>query len=921
MKLLTLHLRARSDTTPPPSSRSRLGALTEESETAHRLFDNARLPAELSEAAGSGGAGSAGAGPAAAAAEGAAVDALESTALGRVFSAIGNTLFFGSVAAASFFGYYTYRYDVDQVGAGCSAVRVLGSRAQAAGKRRSARASCPALVPCVFACLLQHIPVLCSVFSLPHGSELCLPACCSPCPPPGGPHGVGDGGQAGECVCRQLGEAGSARGRGGAPSSKPGAKPSNRLLAGSYPEPSAPALPPHAAWLAVASTAAACRPPACPPRPARGPPPARRHLAAQVWVPVMKWYAQQRRHLEGEMKKYADPPSDRLLPDLPPSARHIKTLVLDLDDVLVHSDWTRGRWVGVWVGAPCAACRRCAGATSSSGRTMEGSTVASAADVPGPGQLPPLPSRVFTHPARSAASPLKGERSPAPAVVCAPRGQLPAREHAPPPPRAPQGLAHLQAAGGGGLHPQHGAVLRAGGVHQPAAHLRRPHPRPARPAAHDPVQAGRGWGCWAGAVHPGAVGLVGWGGCRATAARAGGTRGAASPGPCCPAVSVWLPVPAGPTLPARRPGPPPCITGCQAVPSRPAQAVPRQHAVRGRQARARPVQAEPGHAPGAARSPGQRPCTRRPPPPNLPLRCCKAPHCSGGIVALVKQLSFQASPLRPQAGSGRLWLLPPAPPQPTCGPPPAPPPLQVLFITADPDAFALQPENAVKVGAPMLRHLAPPLLSPAARRRSSAQSGMLAHPPLPQPRPAPSALSAAEQAVEGGRHAAAGPDALPGGGGAHACEAGPATGQPLPRCNTRTPRRGWRTMLRRLAGSPVSPAAGSVLRCTSTKHSCLCKAQAPQCAAPCSAPGQARPVRRRRAAPCRAHACAPPAQPRVPLPSTLCVPQVPDVRDVVKSYEGQDIPTAFRERMKRVQDQQAARQQQQKGFLGGIARR
>ncbi len=51
------------------------------------------------------------------------------------------------------------------------------------------------------------------------------------------------------------------------------------------------------------------------------------------------------------------------------------------------------------------------------------------------------------------------------------------------------------------------------------------------------------------------------------------------------------------------------------------------------------------------------------------------------------------------------------------------------------------------------------------------------------------------------------------------------------------------------------------------------------------------------------------------------VPQVPDVRDVVKSYDGQDIPTAFRERMKRVADQQAARQQQQKGFLGGIARR
>ena len=57
----------------------------------------------------------------------------------------------------------------------------------------------------------------------------------------------------------------------------------------------------------------------------------------------MSWYVDQRRSTESELKKYAAPPSDRLLPDLPPHARHIKTLVLDLDDVLVHSDWTRGR--------------------------------------------------------------------------------------------------------------------------------------------------------------------------------------------------------------------------------------------------------------------------------------------------------------------------------------------------------------------------------------------------------------------------------------------------------------------------------------------------------------------------------------------------------------------------------------------------
>ncbi len=102
----------RSDATPPVASRSRLGALTEESETAHKLFDNVKLPAEAMGAA-AGQAGSSGA--AAAAADAAALDAIGHSTAGRVLSAVGNTLFFGSVAAASFFGYYTYRYNLDQV--------------------------------------------------------------------------------------------------------------------------------------------------------------------------------------------------------------------------------------------------------------------------------------------------------------------------------------------------------------------------------------------------------------------------------------------------------------------------------------------------------------------------------------------------------------------------------------------------------------------------------------------------------------------------------------------------------------------------------------------------------------------------------------------------------------------------------------
>lgn len=62
-----------------------------------------------------------------------------------------------------------------------------------------------------------------------------------------------------------------------------------------------------------------------------------------VWADVMKWYIEQRRYVEGEVKKYSDPPSEALLPDLPPQAGHVRTLVLDLDNLLVHSDWSRKR--------------------------------------------------------------------------------------------------------------------------------------------------------------------------------------------------------------------------------------------------------------------------------------------------------------------------------------------------------------------------------------------------------------------------------------------------------------------------------------------------------------------------------------------------------------------------------------------------
>ena len=49
----------------------------------------------------------------------------------------------------------------------------------------------------------------------------------------------------------------------------------------------------------------------------------------------MKWYTDQRRHIEGEIKKYKDPPSEALLPDLPSQARyrpptHIPFIILNI---------------------------------------------------------------------------------------------------------------------------------------------------------------------------------------------------------------------------------------------------------------------------------------------------------------------------------------------------------------------------------------------------------------------------------------------------------------------------------------------------------------------------------------------------------------------------------------------------------------
>jgi import inner membrane translocase subunit TIM50 len=61
-----------------------------------------------------------------------------------------------------------------------------------------------------------------------------------------------------------------------------------------------------------------------------------------------KWAAEaylgSRMQLDEWVRHYADPSSEMLLPDLPPHLRGtVRTLVLDLDHTLVHSDWTRSR--------------------------------------------------------------------------------------------------------------------------------------------------------------------------------------------------------------------------------------------------------------------------------------------------------------------------------------------------------------------------------------------------------------------------------------------------------------------------------------------------------------------------------------------------------------------------------------------------
>lgn len=58
-----------------------------------------------------------------------------------------------------------------------------------------------------------------------------------------------------------------------------------------------------------------------------------------------------------QVREYADPSCDALLPELAPELRgRVKTLVLDLEGLLVHKEWSRAKG---WQVRVCSACRKC----------------------------------------------------------------------------------------------------------------------------------------------------------------------------------------------------------------------------------------------------------------------------------------------------------------------------------------------------------------------------------------------------------------------------------------------------------------------------------------------------------------------------------------------------------------------------------
>ncbi|KAJ7960919.1 Mitochondrial import inner membrane translocase subunit TIM50 [Quillaja saponaria] len=63
--------------------------------------------------------------------------------------------------------------------------------------------------------------------------------------------------------------------------------------------------------------------------------------AMTVPAKAVELYLDTRRLIEEQIRSYTEPYSDTLLPDLLPQERHVFTLVLDLNETLIHYAWTR----------------------------------------------------------------------------------------------------------------------------------------------------------------------------------------------------------------------------------------------------------------------------------------------------------------------------------------------------------------------------------------------------------------------------------------------------------------------------------------------------------------------------------------------------------------------------------------------------
>ncbi|XP_031115278.1 mitochondrial import inner membrane translocase subunit TIM50-like [Ipomoea triloba] len=58
---------------------------------------------------------------------------------------------------------------------------------------------------------------------------------------------------------------------------------------------------------------------------------------------LVEFYLDMRQLTEEHVRGYTEPTSDKLLPDLHPMEQHVFTIVLDLNETLIYSDWKRDR--------------------------------------------------------------------------------------------------------------------------------------------------------------------------------------------------------------------------------------------------------------------------------------------------------------------------------------------------------------------------------------------------------------------------------------------------------------------------------------------------------------------------------------------------------------------------------------------------